>query len=247
MPTLVIHRTDSPVSPLAWGRYLADNIEGARLVELPGGDVAPYWEYPELTLDAIHEFMTGITRQEPSMRQLATVLFTDIVDSTARAESLGDRRWLSLLDLHDTLSREVIEDHLGHLIKNTGDGHLATFEGPGRAIRAATALREELSRAQIAIRAGIHTGEIEVRLNDVSGLAVHLTARIMAVANAGEIMVSRTVRDLVVGSTIQFRDRGSHSLKGIEGEWQLYALDSITSASGRTYRHSSSGVSSQHQ
>ncbi|MFQ5967983.1 MAG: adenylate/guanylate cyclase domain-containing protein [Acidimicrobiia bacterium] len=224
VPTLVIHRTDSEVSPLAWGRYIADHIEGARLVELPGGDVAPYWDHPELTLDATEEFLTGIRREAPKDRQLATVLFTDVVDSTRKAEELGDRRCRVLIDLHDSTARDLVHDHAGHLVRTTGDGILATFDGPGRAIRGATVLQDELAKADLQIRTGIHAGEIEILDNDVAGIAVHLAARIMAAAGAGEIMVSRTVRDLVVGSGISFKDRGSYTLKGIEGEWQLYLV-----------------------
>ncbi|MFQ5966255.1 MAG: adenylate/guanylate cyclase domain-containing protein [Acidimicrobiia bacterium] len=224
VPTLVIHRTDSPFSPLALGQYMADHIDGAQLVELPGADVAPYWDRPELTLDAVEEFLTGVRREAPTDRQLATVLFTDIVDSTKRAEALGDRRWRAMLDLHDDTAKGLVEDHAGQLVKTTGDGILATFDGPGRAIRGATLLQDELARADLHIRTGIHAGEVEIRDNDVGGIAVHLAARIMAEAGADEILVSRTVRDLVVGSDISFEDRGTHTLKGIEGEWQLFSV-----------------------
>lgn len=224
VPTLVIQRTDSPFAPPSLGRYLAKHIDGAGLAELPGGDLAPYWDRPELTLNAVEEFLTGVKRDIPTDRQLATVLFTDIVDSTRRAEELGDRRWRAMLDLHDDTARGLVEDHAGQLVKTTGDGILATFDGPGRAIRGASSLAEELSKADIHIRTGIHAGEIELRGTDVGGIAVHLAARIMAEAGADEIMVSRTVRDLVVGSDIAFEERGTRTLKGIEGEWQLYSV-----------------------
>jgi pimeloyl-ACP methyl ester carboxylesterase len=184
VPTLVIHRTESPLSPAPWGRYVADHIEGARLVELPGGDLAPYWDRPELTLDAIEEFILPLRREESADRQLATVLFTDIVGSTRKAEELGDRRWRAVLDLHDSLARERVETHSGHLIRSTGDGILATFEGPGRAIRGAIDLRDGLAQADLPIRTGIHAGEVELRAGGIDGLAVHLAARIMDSANA---------------------------------------------------------------
>ena len=224
VPTLVIHRTDSEISPLAYGQYMADRIEGATLVELPGADVAPYWDHPELTLDAIEEFVTGVRREAPRKRQLATLVFTDIVDSTKKAEKLGDRRWHVLIELHDDTARDLIEGNAGHLVKTTGDGILATFDGPGRAIRSASILQDELARADLQIRIGIHTGEIEIRDSDIGGIAVHLASRIMDMAGAGEILVSSTVRDLVVGSELSFDDRGPHTLKGIEGTWELYSV-----------------------
>jgi class 3 adenylate cyclase len=194
------------------------------VVELPGSDGPFIWEYPELALDAIEEFLTGIRPGAASHRVLATVLFSDIVDSTRRAEELGDRKWRALLDVHDDLAARSVEAHGGRVVKTTGDGILATFDGPGRAILGATALQDELDGVQIKLRIGIHTGEIEVRGDDVSGIAVHLAARVMAEADPGELLVSRTVRDLVVGSEVSFSDRGAHQLKGIEGDWQLYAL-----------------------
>lgn len=225
VPTLVIHRTDSPIYSLEMGRYLASEIAGAQLVEIPGGDLAPFWDRPELTLDAVHEFMTGVAADTRIRRQLATLLFTDIVDSTVKAEQLGDRRWLSLLEVHDEVTKDVITAHDGRMVKQTGDGVLALFDGPGRALRAAERLCAELARASIEIRVGVHTGEIESRADDVGGLAVHLAARIMGLAEPGEILVSRTVKDLVVGSNFEFADRGTHSLKGVEGKWQLYRLE----------------------
>jgi class 3 adenylate cyclase len=155
---------------------------------------------------------------------LATVLFTDIVGSTERAARLGDRRWRELLGAHDDLARRVVEEFQGQLVKTTGDGILATFDGPGRGIGCAAALRDELRGLGLRIRAGLHTGEVELRDGDVGGIAVHLAARVMATAGAGEILVSRTVRDLVVGASIAVEDRGSHALKGIEGAWQLFAV-----------------------
>jgi class 3 adenylate cyclase/pimeloyl-ACP methyl ester carboxylesterase len=224
VPTLVIHRTANEFFPPEWGRYLASHIDGAVLVEHPGGDISPYWDRPGLFLDTFEEFLTGTRREAPKNRQLATILFTDIVGSTRTAEALGDRRWRALLDLHDDTARVLVADHAGHFVKTTGDGIVATFDGPGRAIRAAIELRYELSRADLRIRTGIHAGEIEVRGNEIGGIAVHLAARIMAEARADEILVSRTVRDLVVGSEIAFQDRGTHELKGIQGDWQLFSV-----------------------
>ena len=223
-PTLVIHRTDAHFAPLAWGRYIADHIEGARMLEMSGRDVAPFFEHPEETLDAIEEFLTGVPRRAPADRQLSSVLFTDIVDSTGRAGAMGDRRWRAVLDLHDNLARELVSDNAGHLIRSTGDGILATFDGPGRAIQSAATFRDELSKADVEIRSGIHTGEVEFRNGGVDGIAVHLAARIMAAADPGEILVSNTVKDLVIGSDIAFADRGAHSLKGFKGQWQLYSV-----------------------
>ncbi|MDP9342379.1 MAG: adenylate/guanylate cyclase domain-containing protein [Actinomycetota bacterium] len=224
VPTLVLHRTAYRFMPIQHGRYLAEHIDGARLVELPGSDGPLYWDHPDEALDAVEEFLTGVTPPAPSDRALATVLYTDIVDSTAQVERMGDARWHALLDLHDDVAARILRTQGGRLVKSTGDGVLATFDGPGRAIRFATGFREQLQPLELAIRAGIHTGEIEVRGNDIGGIAVHLASRIMALAGRGEILVSRTVKDLVVGSDLAFEDRGSHHLKGIEGEWQLLAV-----------------------
>ena len=223
VPTLVIHRPDNEFVPVEWGRYIADNIEGAQMVELPGRDVLPYWENPSATLRPIEEFLTGVRSAPRATRQLATVMFTDIVDSTKRAEALGDRHWRSLLDFHEAAARDVVGTNGGHLIEFTGDGLLATFDGPGRAIVCAEILQDQLARADLHIRSGIHTGEVELRGDGLSGIAVHLAARVMAFAEADEILVSGTVKDLVIGSEMQFQDRGRHKLKGIEGEWHLYA------------------------
>jgi class 3 adenylate cyclase len=223
-PTLVLHRRDFSLLPIAHGRYLAEHIPGARLVELPGADGPLMWEAPELTLDAIQEFLVGVRPTAPPERVLAAVLFTDIVGSTQRAASLGDRRWRELLEVHDQLAARLVDQWGGRLVKTTGDGILATFDGPGRAIGCATALSEELRGIGIQLRAGLHVGEVELRDGDVGGLAVHLAARILAAAGAGEILVSRTVRDLVVGSEVVLADRGSHRLKGIQGDWELFAV-----------------------
>lgn len=224
VPTLVLHRVDSEFPPLEHGRYLVEHIEGARLIELPGGDNFPYFDHAESTLSAVEGFLIGTQRQAVTDRVLASVLFTDIVDSTRRAEEIGDHQWKALLDLHDDLSDQVATSYGGRVVRSTGDGVLATFDGPGRAIRAADELRERLDLIDLSIRAGIHTGEVDLRGEDVGGIAVHLAARVMAEAGPGEILVSSTVRDLVAGSGITFVDRGMYSLKGLEGDWQLYAV-----------------------
>jgi class 3 adenylate cyclase len=224
VPTMVMHPRGNAFVPLPLARYIAEHIDGAEFLELPGADVAPFWERPDVALEAIERFVVGTPRAPAADRQLATVLFTDIVDSTGIAEALGDRRWAAVLDLHDDAARSLVETGSGRLIKTTGDGILATFDGPGRAIRCAIALHDELARADLRIRAGIHTGEVEFRGDDVGGIAVHLASRIMSVADPGETLVSNTVKDLVIGSDLAFEDRGVNLLKGIEGRWQLYAV-----------------------
>ena len=223
-PTLILHRKDIQILTVEHARFLAAHIPQAKLVELPGADAALMWETPELALDLIEEFLTGVRRAAEPTRVLATVLFTDIVGSTERAAELGDRGWSDLLDTHDELARRLVEEFGGQLVKTTGDGILATFDGPGRAIRCAAALREELAGIGLRIRAGLHTGEVELRDGDVGGIAVHIAARVMATAGPDEILTSRTVRDLVVGSNTLLKDRGVQSLKGVEGTWQLFTL-----------------------
>ncbi len=224
VPTLVLHRVGYRFMPVEHGRYLAEHIADARMVELPGADGPLYWDHADEALAAIEEFLTGVKPAPPTNRVLATVLYTDIVDSTGMLERMGDERWRGLLDMHDDMARRLVEAHGGRFIKSTGDGVLATFDGPGRAIRFATTFREQLRPIGLRIRTGIHTGELEIRGDDVGGMAVHLAARIMAVAQEDEILVSRTVTDLVVGSDMAFDDRGMHQLKGIDGEWPLLAV-----------------------
>jgi class 3 adenylate cyclase len=240
-PTLILHRKDFQGVPIEHGRYLAEHIPQARLVELPGADITLVWETPELALDLLEEFLTGVRRSPEPTRVLATVLFTDIVDSTEQASRLGDRRWRELLDMHDDLARRLIEEFGGQLVKTTGDGILATFDGPGRGIRCAAALRDELRGVGLQIRVGLHTGEVEQRDSDLGGIAVHIAARVMAVAGPGEILTSRTVRDLVVGSDLALDDRGVHPLKGVEGGWQLFTVTRPSAVPGR-YVVLSSGV-----
>jgi class 3 adenylate cyclase len=222
-PTLVLQHTDFAFLPVAHGRYLAEHIPGARLVEVPG-DLPLLWELPDRVLEAVEEFLTGVDRPAVPTRVLATVLFTDIVGSTERAAELGDRRWRELLQVHDDLAGRLVDRWGGRLVKSTGDGVLATFDGPGRAVGCAAALREELRGIDIEIRAGLHVGEVEPRDGDVGGIAVHIAARVMAAAGPGEVLVSRTVRDLVAGSDTALEDRGDHHLKGVEGTWRLFAV-----------------------
>jgi class 3 adenylate cyclase len=223
-PTLILHRRDVQLLPIEHGRYLAEHIRDAKLVELPGADAPLMWEEPQLALDLIEEFLVGVRRAAEPTRALATVLFTDIVDSTKLAGRLGDRRWRELLNTHDDVARQLVEEFNGRIVHTTGDGILATFDGPGRGIGCAAALRDELAGIGLHIRSGLHTGEVELRGDDVGGIAVHIAARVMAAAGSGEILTSRTVRDLVVGSDLTLEDRGGHPLKGVEGTWELFAV-----------------------
>lgn len=225
MPVLVLHPAESQLLTIEHGRFLANHLPNSTLVELTGpGDVYPAFALADQVVRAIGEFVTGVPNPMPAERALATVLFTDIVESTARAGEVGDTRWRELLDLHDETAQRDIARHSGELVKNTGDGILATFDGPGRGISFASTFRSDLAGLGLAIRTGIHTGEIELRQEDIGGMAVHLGARIMEAAGPGEILVSRTVKDLVIGSPIAFEDRGMHAFKGIDGEWQLYSV-----------------------
>jgi class 3 adenylate cyclase len=223
VPTLVVHR-DGDVVPIEGGRYVAEHIPGAQFVELHGDDHWPWVGDPDEVCDHVEEFVTGHRSEPDPDRVLATVMFTDIVGSTERATEVGDRRWRELLDEHDELTRTEIGRHSGREIKTTGDGVLATFDGPARAIRCATTVAAGTDRLGLQIRAGLHTGECELRDSDVGGIAVHIGARVMAEAGPGEVLVSRTVKDLTVGSDIRFEDRGEHELKGVPGEWQLFAV-----------------------
>jgi class 3 adenylate cyclase len=223
-PTLVLAKQGFQLIPIEQARYLAEHIPHAKLVELPGTDALLAWESPDVAVDLIEQFLAGVRRTVETTRMLQTVLFTDIAGSTQRARQLGDRRWRQVLTVHDELTRRVVEEFQGTLIKTTGDGILATFDGPGRAIYCAAALRDELAGIGLQIRAGLHTGEVELRDDDIGGIAVHIAARVIAAAAPGEILTSSTVRDLVVGSDIAAEDRGAHPLKGIDGTWQLFAI-----------------------
>lgn len=224
VPTLIIHRTGDRVAPVEGARLMAQEIKGAKLVELPGGDHLPMLGDYRAILDEVEEFLTGTRRAPRYDRVLSTVLFTDIVGSTARAAEIGDHRWRELLDRHDSTVRRQLDRHGGQEIKSTGDGFLATFDGPARAVRCATDISEALRPAEIDVRAGVHTGECELRNEDVGGMAVHIAARVMALAGPGEVLVSSTVKDLVVGSGLDFSEHGTHSLKGVPDEWHLFAV-----------------------
>ena len=227
MPTLVVHRTGDPIVPVGAGRYLARHINGAHLVELPGDfHVGGVPGDDDDILDAIEEFVTGapvVERDDDVDRVLMTVLFTDLVDSTARASEMGDKAWRSLLEQHDTTAAKAVESQRGVVVKRTGDGLLATFDGPGRGVRAARALREAVASLGVEVRAGLHTGEVERRGDDVAGIGVHIGARVSALAASGEVLVTSTVKDLVMGSDLEFDDRGSRELKGVPGDWHLWA------------------------
>ena len=222
VPTLVLHARDNQFLRVTHGRYLADHIPGATYVELPIADHVP-WANGEIYAGEIEEFLTGARRADRSHRVLATVLFTDIVDSTLRAIETGDQQWRSVLDQHDRIAQREIARYGGRLVKSTGDGVLATFDVPGRAISAARAMRDAAHQIGLQIRAGLHIGEIELRNDDVAGVAVHVAARVAATAAADEILVSSTVTELVAGSGLVFVDRGTHDLKGVPGHWRLYA------------------------
>ena len=224
VPTLVIHRRDATGFRVEHGRYLAEHIPDARYVELPGPDNLIWAGDLDAMVAEIQAFVTGTRPALEPHRVLATVLFTDIVGSTERAANLGDVRWQALLADHNRLIRRQLERFGGHEIKVVGDGFLATFDGPARAVRCAVAMRDDIREIGLEIRAGIHVGEIEVLPDDVAGIAVHIGARVSALAGPGEVLVSSTIKDLVVGSGLAFEDRGTHILKGVPGEWRLFAV-----------------------
>jgi class 3 adenylate cyclase len=225
VPTLVLHRTGDAAVPVEQGRYVAARIDGARFVELEGCDHFMSVGNADKLLDEVEDFLTGVRGGAEPDRVLATVLFADIVESTAQAAALGDMRWRALLDRHDAVAHEVIERYRGRLVKSTGDGFLATFDGPARAIRSACAVRDAVRPLGLRIRAGLHTGECELRGGDLAGIAVHIGSRVAAAAGPDEIFVSSTVKDLVAGASLRFADRGTRELKGVPGEWRLYAVD----------------------
>jgi class 3 adenylate cyclase len=224
VPTLVLHRRDDSFIKVEHSRYLAARIPGATYVELEGSENIFSLGDTEAVMGEIEEFLTGTRHQREPDRMLATVLFTDICGSTERAAQMGDRSWRFLLERHDALFRQALDRHRGREVKRTGDGFLATFDGPARAIRCASDVAEAMAALGLQVRAGLHTGELEVMDGDLGGLAVHIAARVMDNAGPSEVLVSSTVKDLVVGSGIDFEDRGSHELRGVPGEWRLYLV-----------------------
>src|SRR5262249_10417253 len=225
VPTLVVQHADDPVTTPAMGKDVADQIPGAKYIELPGRNVyhfvEPDWR---ASFQEIAQFLTGDQADVAEDRVLATVLLTDIVDSTRRAAEMGDRNWHALLDAHDAVVRSQLARFRGREVNTSGDGFLAMFDGPQRAIRCAMAIRDAVQALGIQVRAGLHTGECEVRGDDIGGLGVHIGARVSALAGPNDVLVSTTLRDLVIGSGLEFEDRGAHELKGVPGEWRIFAV-----------------------
>ena len=227
VPTLVIHRTGDRLTRVEQGRYLAERIPGARLAELPGDDHVPFFNSDQI-IDEVEEFLTGTRHATEADRVLATVLFTDIVGSTERAAALGDRKWRELVEGYYLLARRELTRFRGREVDTAGDGFFASFDGPARAVRCAEAIAAGVRSLGIEIRAGLHTGECEVIGDKVGGIAVHIGARVASLARAGEVLVSSTVKDLVAGSGISFEDRGTQTLKGVPGEWRLFAVAPVS-------------------
>jgi class 3 adenylate cyclase len=226
-PALILHPRDDRLVPLSLGRDLAQRLPNSQLVELPGTDHLWFGgerSRVDLLADELQEFLTGRRHERETERVLTTVLFTDIVGSTGRAAELGDQRWRELLERHHAVVREQLERFGGREVGTAGDGFIASFEGPARAVRCADAIIDATAERSIPIRAGVHTGECELIDGDLAGLAVHIGARIGAIAGAGEVLVSGTVRDLVVGSELEFRERGEHELRGVPGSWRVFEL-----------------------
>ena len=223
VPTLLVHRTGDRAVDVGSSRYAAGRIPGARLVELPDGDTLPFVGDTEAVAAEIEEFLTGSRAAPMPDRVLATILFTDIASSTEHAAEVGDRRWRELLGRHDALARAQLERYRGREVKMTGDGLLATFDGPARAVTCAAAIGRELRTLGLEVRAAVHTGEVELRDGDIGGIAVHIASRVMGLARPNEVLVSSTVKDLVAGAEIRFEDRGVQSLRGVPGQWHLFA------------------------
>jgi class 3 adenylate cyclase len=227
VPTLVLHRKDDSLWPVEGARYIAEQIEDAKLIELDGIDHFPFAGDGEAIISEIEAFLTGAQHEPVPERQLLTVLFTDIVDSTEKGADMGDQRWRELLEGHDETVRKQFERFRGREVKTTGDGFLATFDGPARGIQCARAIAAAVRPLGIEVRAGLHTGECEIRGDDIAGITVNIGARISALAGAGEVLVSGTVKDLVVGSDIEFEPRGEQVLKGVPGEWAVFAVPDV--------------------
>jgi class 3 adenylate cyclase len=225
-PTLVMHRKDNMIVDVGNGRYLGEHIPEAKYIELPGADHYPWYDDSQTVLDHIEEFMTGHQPTPEFDRILATILFTDIVGSTARAASIGDRAWKGLLNQHHAIVRRELEHFRGREVDTAGDGFFATFDGPARAVKCAMAIRDAIKTVGLEIRAGLHTGECELMGTSVGGLAVHIGARVASHAGASEVLVSSTVKDLVAGSGIAFEDRGLHEFKGVPDWWHIFAVSS---------------------
>jgi len=223
VPALIVHRTGDRDVNIEEGRWLAARIPGARFVELPGEDHLPWVGDQDAMLDEVEEFLTGVRPARDVDRVLATVLFTDIVGSTDHLARLGDKAWHDLLARHHAMVRHELAAFRGREINTAGDGFFATFDGPARGVRCALRIHDVARQLGIAIRAGLHTGEVELHGDDVAGMAVHIAARVAALAGANEALVSSTVKDLVSGSGLRFKERGAHVLKGVPGEWRLYA------------------------
>ena len=226
VPTLVVQHADDPVIPPEWGKYVADHIPGAKYVELPGRNMFHWVEPWRESFQEIAEFLTGQQLDVADDRILATVLFTDIVNSTRRAAQIGDRDWHALLDAHDAIVRVQLNRFRGREVSTSGDSFFAMFDGPQRGIRCAMAIRDAVHALGIEVRAGLHTGECEVRGDDIGGIGVHIGARVSSLAGPNEVLVSSTLRDLVIGSGLEFEERGAHELKGVPGEWRLFAVAS---------------------
>ncbi|MGH7356023.1 MAG: adenylate/guanylate cyclase domain-containing protein [Candidatus Rokuibacteriota bacterium] len=230
VPTLILHRVGDKAVPVEASRYMAEQIPGAKYVELAGDDHPPWAGNADTVLDEIEEFLTGVRRGPEPDRVLATVMFTDVVDATRKASELGDARWKDLLGAYHGLVREQLAHFRGRELDTAGDGVLAAFDGPARAVRAASTISTEVRRLGLEVRAGLHTGECEVMGPKLGGIAIHIGARIASLAKAGEVLVSNTVKDLVAGSGLAFQERGAHALKGVPGEWHLFAVDTHNSA-----------------
>jgi class 3 adenylate cyclase len=226
VPTLIVQHADDPVIVPARGKYVADHISGAKYVELPGRNVLHFVEPWRASFQEIYEFLTGHQADVADDRVLATLLFTDIVDSTRRAAEIGDRDWHALLDAHDAVVRSQLARFRGREVNTSGDGFLAMFDGPQRAIRCAMSIRDAVQPLGIEVRAGLHTGGCEVRGDDIGGIGVHIGARVSELAGPNEVLVSSTLRDLVIRSGLEFEERGSYELKGVPGEWRLFAVAS---------------------